>query len=57
LADLIKAQHSIDVELVPGKRGELSVWVNGTMVAEKNASGWPAEATVLARVGEAIRAV
>ena len=53
---MIKAQHSIDVELVPGKRGELSVWVNGTMVAEKNASGWPAEATVLARVAEAIRA-
>jgi predicted Rdx family selenoprotein len=53
---VIKAQHSLDVELVPGRRGELSVWVDGTMVAEKNASGWPAEATVLARVAEAIGA-
>ena len=53
---MIKAQHSLDVELVPGKRGELSVWVDGKMVAEKNASGWPAEDTVLARVAEAIRA-
>ena len=52
---MIKAQHSIDVELVPGKRGELSVWVDGTMVAEKNASGWPDEGTVLERVGQALR--
>jgi hypothetical protein len=38
----------------PGGRGEFSVWVDGTKVAEKSFRGFPAEAELLTTVKAAL---
>ncbi len=51
MADKIKAELGVDeVALVPGDRGEFTVWVGEVMVARKDYSGFPDEETVLALV-------
>lgn len=55
MAALIKKETGIDAEVTPGGRGEFSVWVGDTKVAEKTRTGFPAEDAVLAAVKEVLR--
>lgn len=50
MAALIKQDRGLDAELVPGNRGEFTVWVDDRKVAEKSRSGFPSD-------GDLIRAV
>ena len=44
----------LDTEITPGRRGEYSVWVNGTQVAQKDMHGFPSEQDVVAAVKRAV---
>jgi len=51
VADRIKATLDInEVALLPGKKGEFTVWVGETVVAQKDYSGFPTEDVVVERV-------
>ena len=54
MAALIKDSIGADIEVEPGGRGEFSVWVDGTKVAEKSHSGFPAEQTLVETVRHAL---
>lgn len=55
MADKIKADLNIDkVALLPGKKGEFTVWVGETVVAQKDYNGFPTEAGVVELVKAAI---
>jgi hypothetical protein len=54
VAALIKQELQADADLEPGGRGELSVWVDGTKVADKTFRGFPADGDLLKSVGEAL---
>ena len=54
MAALIKKATGIDAEVMPGKRGEFSVWVGETKVAEKTRTGFPSEEDALAAVRGAL---
>lgn len=54
MAAVIKKETGIDAEVTPGKRGEFSVWVDETKVAEKTRSGFPSEQDALAAVRAAL---
>jgi hypothetical protein len=54
VAALIKKETGLDSELLVGGRGELSVWVGGTKVAERSPRGFPADAALLTAVKQAI---
>lgn len=57
MADLLKRELGIaEVGLVPGGRGEFTVWVDETVVAKKSWLGFPDEQQVLAAVREALEA-
>jgi hypothetical protein len=56
VAALIKQDTGRDAELEPGSRGELSVWVNGQRVANKDHKGFPADAALMAAVRAALEA-
>lgn len=57
MADLLKQQLGVkEVALVPGGRGEFTVWVEETVVAQKNWLGFPDEQKVLAAVRRALEA-
>jgi predicted Rdx family selenoprotein len=57
VADLLKQQLGVkEVALVPGGRGEFTVWVEETVVAQKNWLGFPDEQKVLAAVRRALEA-
>ena len=44
MAALIKQETGIEAEVVPGARGEFSVWVNDKKVAEKTmVKGFPSD--------------
>jgi hypothetical protein len=51
---LIKSAVGLESTLVPGARGEFSVWVGDERVAAKDANGFPTEENVLAAVQRAI---
>jgi hypothetical protein len=53
VAALIKEKTDLDSDLVVGGRGEFTVWVEGTRVAQKDANGFPADEEVLAAVQKA----
>lgn len=55
MAALIKQELSIDAALEVGGRGELSVWVNDRKVAQKDHTGFPSDAVVMAAVREVLR--
>ena len=55
MAALIKQELSIDAALEVGGRGELSVWVNNRKVAQKDHTGFPSDALVMAAVREVLR--
>jgi hypothetical protein len=40
----------LDADLVEGKRGEFTVWVNDRQVAQKSSDGFPSENDILAAV-------
>ena len=50
MAALIKQETGIDPEVVPGARGEFSIWVGDTKVAEKSMKGFPSDADAAAAV-------
>ncbi len=50
MAEELKRTLGIDAELIPGDRGEFTVWVGRTKVAEKQDHDFPTEE-------EAVRAV
>ena len=54
MAALIKQDSGADADLEPGGRGELSVWVDGTRVADKTMRGFPADADLLKAVNAAL---
>ena len=57
MADLLKEELGIaEVELIPGGRGEFTVWVNDEIVAQKNWRGFPDERRVLVSVRDALKA-
>jgi predicted Rdx family selenoprotein len=57
VADLLKQQLGIkEVALVSGERGEFSVWVADTLVAQKNGLEFPDEQEVLKAVRDALDA-
>jgi len=51
---VIKRTISLDSVLVPGARGEFSVWVGHECVATKDANGFPTEEDVVAAVQRAV---
>ena len=54
MAALIKQAHSLDADLEPGGRGELSVWVDGKKVAQKGPKGFPSDTALLQTVQQAL---
>jgi hypothetical protein len=50
VAALLKQETGADADLEIGGRGELSVWVLGEKVAEKDSRGFPADAAIVAAV-------
>ncbi len=54
MAALIKKESAVDVDLVEGKRGEFTVWVGDTLVAEKDAQNFPSDEDALAAVQRAL---
>jgi hypothetical protein len=54
VAALIKAEVGIEAELVPGSRGEFTVWVGKETVAKKDVRGFPADEEAVAAVRRAI---
>ncbi len=56
MAALITESLHVQTDVEPGGRGEFSVWVDGTKVAEKSRTGFPGEKAVLESVAQALRA-
>jgi hypothetical protein len=57
LAAVIRKGTGIDAELVEGRRGEFTVWVGESVVAQKDADlGFPSEEDALAAVQRALAA-
>ena len=54
MAALIKKNTGLDTEIVEGKRGEFTVWVDGKRVAEKTADGFPEDQQAASAVQQAI---
>ena len=54
MAALIKAELGVDSELTEGGRGEFSVWVGDSVVAKKDADGFPSDEDALAAVKRAV---
>ena len=54
MAALIKKETGLDSTLEVGGRGELSVWVGGTKVAERSMRGFPADAALITAVKQAL---
>jgi predicted Rdx family selenoprotein len=57
VADLLKKELDVEVELVPGDRGEFTVWANDKVVAKKGWLGFPDDEKVLVAVREELKAV
>ncbi len=54
MAALIKKETGLDSTLEVGGRGELSVWVGATKVAERSMRGFPADAALITAVKQAL---
>jgi hypothetical protein len=55
VADILKTRLGIDVDLVPGKPGEFSVWVGDRRVAKKLFFWFPRDEYVVDSVASALR--
>jgi predicted Rdx family selenoprotein len=52
---MIKKATGVDVEIVEGRRGEFTIWVGETMVAQKDDDlGFPSDEDVIAAVRSAL---
>ena len=51
MAALIRERLGVDPEVVPGGRGEFTVWVGDTVVARKDENGFPDDEQVVTAVG------
>ena len=56
MAALIKKDTGLDTEIVEGRRGEFTVWVDGKRVAEKTADGFPEDQQAASAVKQAVGA-
>jgi hypothetical protein len=56
VAALIKKETDLDTDLVEGDRGEFTVWVENSVVAQKGPSGFPDDEEVLSAVQRALPA-
>jgi len=56
VADTLKKELGIEAELVPGDRGEFTVWVGGRMVARKGLLFFPKDRDVVRAVAGALKA-
>lgn len=54
MAALIKQETGIDAEIIEGRRGEFTVWVDEKTVAAKDANGFPADEEAVAAVRGAL---
>ena len=54
MAALLQEELGLDAALIPGDRGELSIWVNGKKVAEKTLLGFPDEREIVHAVEDAL---
>jgi hypothetical protein len=54
VAAVIKQETGLDAELIEGRRGEFTVWVDQKLVAQKDANGFPSETEALAAVQQAL---
>jgi len=50
VADLLKRELRIAVDLVAGERGEFTVWVDDQVVSKKGWRGFPNDEDVLGKV-------
>ena len=55
MAALIKTSTGLDTEIVEGARGEFTVWVDGTRVAQKTADGFPEDQEAVSAVTQALK--
>ena len=55
MAALIKQAVHLDTDLVPGGRGEFSVWVDDVKIAEKSRTGFPSDPALLAAVQASLK--
>jgi hypothetical protein len=56
VAATIKKATGIDAELIEGRRGEFTVWVQDTLVAEKDPDlGFPTDEEIVAAVQAALQ--
>lgn len=53
MAARIRTDLGFDAEIVKGRRGEFTVWVNDRKVAEKDWSGFPADDRIVEAVRQA----
>lgn len=53
---MIESETGLRPEIVEGGRGEFTVWVGKTKVAEKDSSGFPSDDDAVAAVRDALRA-
>jgi hypothetical protein len=56
VAALIEQQTSVPPEILAGDRGEFTVWVGSRKVAQKDRSGFPDDAAIVAAVRQALQA-
>jgi hypothetical protein len=54
VAALIMSRTGIQPDLIEGSRGEFSVWVGDSRVAEKDANGFPEDDKVLEAVQKSL---
>lgn len=57
MAALIAEATGVTPDLVAGGRGEFTIWVDETLVAEKSRRGFPADDAVVNAVMKALREV
>ena len=55
MAALIRDKLAVDSEVVPGGRGEFTVWVGETLVARKDANGFPDDEQIVTAVETGLR--
>jgi hypothetical protein len=51
----LKSQLGVDVSLIPGDRGEYTVWVDGTRVASKQGDEYPSDDQVVSAVRSGLK--
>ena len=50
MAALLKKDLNVEADVVPGDRGEFTVWVGDALVAQKGADGFPEDSAIVAAV-------